>query len=144
LHSLGRNQLVKWAMFFPVSKREPVRRSVVEKKKERKEREGGRGSCGYVARAGFSPGTRHPLPQGLILIRAQKCDALSSTWGHFSRTCQLIKASLSAKASTPVSWNRSILKAESGKSLESNNQSLGRFSGVLLCVGFFRLCLSVG
>ena len=61
--------------------------------------------------------------RGLILIRAQKCDALSPTWGHFSRTCQLIRAAVSANASTPVSWNRSTLKAESGNCREQPTES---------------------
>lgn len=72
MHSLGRNQLVKWAMFFPVSKREPVRRSVVEKtEKERKEREGG-GAADTREEQVPSPGTQPPLPQGAYFNKGTK------------------------------------------------------------------------
>lgn len=59
-------------MFFPVSKREPVRRSVVEKKeKERKEREGG-GPADMWEEQVSRPGMRHPLLQGAYFNKGTK------------------------------------------------------------------------
>ena len=60
-------------MFFPVSKREPVRRSVVKKKKkERKGKKGREGVLWIPGKSRFQPRHEAPSPSGAYFNKGTK------------------------------------------------------------------------